>query len=144
MALQGEALLSDTLSRHLATLTTNPATVFAWEGMAFDATDGANRPYLQVSHVPNTTRSETFGPSKDLPGFLIVTVVGSVFKSQGDLTIFDLRNIAAQVIAHFPTTLTLHTTDFRIGFIQPASMSAAFLDGNDVRVPVNIPYLATS
>ena len=143
MALQGEALLSDALSRHLATLTTDPTTAIAWDGMPFDPNEDGNRPYLEVKHLPNTTQSNTLDETKDLPGILAVTVVGSVWKRSGDLTPFDLRNIAAQVVAHFPTTLKLFTTEHRIEFRQPGSLQSDFPDGNDWRVPINIPYLAT-
>lgn len=144
MALQGEALLSDALSRHLATLTTDPTTAVAWDGMPFDPNDGSNRPYLEVKHLPNTTRSNTFGESKDLQGILAITVVGNVWKRSGDLTPFDLRNIATQVVAHFPTTLVLRTAEHRIECPQPGSLQSDFPDGSDWRVPINIFYRATT
>lgn len=144
MALQGEALLSDALSRHLATLVTDPTTVIAWDGMPFDPNEEGNRPYLQVKHLPNTTQSNVLGDEKDYQGILAITVVGSAWKGAGDLTPFDLRNIAAQVVAHFPKTLHLHTAEHLIRFIQPGSIQSDFADGSDWRVPINIPYLANN
>lgn len=134
MAFTGEALLEQTLFDHLATLTTTPATGVAWPGVDYD---GASKPYLEVTHLPNTARKETLGPSKDLPGFLIVTAVFD----EGEGTLIT-RNVCAQIIAHFPTTLTLFTDDYRIRFTQPASAGRAIVDGGEVRIPVSIPYLA--
>ncbi|MBV6657195.1 MAG: hypothetical protein KI785_05435 [Devosiaceae bacterium] len=136
MAFTGEALLEQALFDHLATLTTTPATAFAWPSVDFD---GTARPYLQVNHLPNTARQNTFSPSKDLPGFLIVTAVFAA--GEGTLT---TRNVCTQIIDHFPTTLRLFTAEHRIQITDPPTAGRALVDGPEVRIPVSIPYLATT
>lgn len=144
MALTGNALIADALFRHLATLTTSPATVVAWPGNSFDGTDASNRPYLQPQFVPNTTRENTFDTIKDFQGFLSVTVIGDKVYTSGGVHLMTLQNMASQVVAHFPTTLKLYTTEHVISFRQPGSVSQALPDGSDWRVPVSIPYYATT
>lgn len=132
MALSGEALLQDRLFRHLATLVTVPATTFAWPNIAHNG----SVPRLEVQHVPNTARSSLLNNSKDLQGFVIVSVI----TDQGVGTT-DAHDIATQVVDHFKG-LTLHTDDYRIRFIQPGSISQSLPDGAELRTPVSIPYLA--
>lgn len=132
MALSGEAALQNKLLEHLATLTTDPVTTFAWPNVAHN---GAI-PRLEVQHLPNTSRAATLGGAKDLPGFLVVTVV-----TQEGAGVINASDLAQQVIAHFEG-VTLHTDDYRIRFIQPGSVSQSLPDGGELRTPVSIPYIA--
>jgi hypothetical protein len=133
MALTGEALLEDALFRHLSTLVTDPATTFAWPNINHDG----SVPRLEVDHAPNTTQSATLEGAKNLQGFIIVTVV-----TETHIGTAYGRDIATQVIDHFPGNLKLHTTDYVIRFNQPPSISQKIIDGNEVRFPVAIPYNA--
>lgn len=133
MALTGEALLEDTLFRHLATLVTVPTTAFSWPNIENDGLT----PRLEVQHLPNTSRGNLLDDSKDLVGFLTVTVVHN--RGIGSTPLTD---IATQIINHFPQTLTLFTTDYRIRFTQPASYSQIIPDGAETRLTVSIPYIA--
>lgn len=134
MALTGDALLEDALFRHLATLTITPATVFAWPGRP----EVGTKPRVEVAHAPNTAQASDLQDGKDNPGFLVLTVV----YEEGFGTIKP-REIASQIADHFEG-LTLHTTEHRIRFIQPATTGQAFPDGSEIRLPVTVPYLATS
>lgn len=133
MALSGDALLADALFRHLSTLTTNPATSIAWPGLS----DGGDAPRLEVQFVPNTKQAADLEISVDSPGFLVVTVV--VAEGKG---IIEATNIASQVADHFGDTI--HTTEHRIRFVNPPSTSQPLPDGSEIRVPVSIPFIATS
>lgn len=132
MALSGEALIEDGLFRHIATLTTTPATTLAWPNKKH----GNGKPRIEVSHAPNTTRGATLKGGKEYTGFLIATVV--IKEGQGTTKGSD---IASQVISHFVDTI--HTTEQRIRFVQPASVAQPIMDGSDVRFPISIPYIAT-
>jgi hypothetical protein len=90
-----------------------------------------------VDHAPNTTQSGTLEGAKNLQGFLAVTVVTK--KGQGTLI---GKDIATQVVNHFPGNLKLHTTDYVVRFNQPPSISQKIIDGAEVRFPVAIPYNA--
>lgn len=133
MALTGDALLADALFRHLNTLTTVPATSIAWPGVS----DNGQTPRLEVQFVPNTKQASTIDAGEDSPGFLVVTVV----TSEGRGTI-EALNIASQVSSHFGETI--HTSEHRVRFVQPPSTAQPIPDGAEIRVPVSIPYLATS
>lgn len=134
MALTGDALLENKLFEHLATLAITPATVFAWPGLG----DEGTKPRVEVAHAPNTAQASTLAHGKDNPGFLVLTVV----YEEGFGTIKP-REIASQIVAHFED-LTLHTDEHRIRFIQPATTGQPIPDGSEIRLPVTVPYLATS
>lgn len=133
MALTGEALLEDALFRHLSTLVTDPATTFAWPNLSHNG----DVPRLEVDHAPNTTQSGTLEGAKNLQGFLAVTVV----TAEGQGTLIG-KDIATQVVNHFPGNLKIHTDDYVVRFNQPPSISQKIIDGAEVRFPVAIPYNA--
>lgn len=133
MALTGDALIADALMRHLSTLTTDPVTTIAWHGIPHPGTT----PRIEAEFVPNTKTAPTVDGGPDSPGFLVATVV--IAEGQG---VIVGTNIAAQIAGHFGASL--HTTEHRIRFVNPASVSQPFVDGAEVRIPVSIPYLASA
>lgn len=133
MATGTEAKIAAALFDRLLTLTTSPVTSIAWPNVDFNGSP----PYLEVSHLPNRSEGPLLDTTKDLRGFLQVTVVYAV-----GVGIIDPMEIASQVIAHFPVTLRTGSSPL-VTFPQPAFSGPPFQDGNEIRVPVSIPYLAS-
>lgn len=133
MATGDEAKIADTLFAKLAGLTTSPATTVAWANTNFSG----DVPYLEALHLPNKTQGELLGTTKDFRGIFQITVVDAV-----GIGIIKPSELASQVIAHFPVTLRLGTSPL-ITFPEPGYVNPSFVLGNEIRLPVTIPYLAS-
>lgn len=133
MATGQEAVIADLLFARLAALITTPATEVALPNADFSG----SKPYLDVSHLPNRSTGQLLDATKDLQGFLQVTVV-----HENGYGLIDPYEIASQVIAHFPVTLVLGTT-VRVRFVQPGFVGPPIQEGQEFRVPVSIPYRAS-
>ena len=134
MAVTGFALIEDTLFSHLATLTTTPATTFAWPNRSHSG----SVPRIEVQHVANNAFGSTLDHGIDQPGLLVLTAVVETGTGTGVLT-----DLAAQIIAHFDREQFVDA-EWRIRISNAPSPSQPIPDGGETRLPVTVAYIATN
>lgn len=137
MATGKEVQVVDALFSHLSGLTTTPATTIIWHGRR-----AVNPvfPYLEVMHLPNRTFSPTFGAARDLRGLLQVTVVYEA-KGAGP-GILAPGEIASQIVTRFAKNTDIWG-DVKVSIPNWPSVAPAILEGDEIRIPVTIPYLSS-
>lgn len=135
-----EGAIPNMMMAHLGELPGHsPAIPMAFPGMGFEPVAGV--PYIEVSHLPNTTISPFVASSgKRLRGIHQVTVVYPT--GEGVVPAYDL---AGEIVTHFQKGTFIYGdvdgTRQRIQILTAPSVAPHLLDGSWVRVPVSIPFL---
>jgi hypothetical protein len=127
-----EASIQAALFARMASLVVSPAHPVAWPNLSFKAP--ANKRYLRVSHLPNTTDRLYIGSSEphQHQGILQVTVCAPLNSGEE-----AAREIAGLVANHFPADLAL-ANGVRITK-RPNTASALIID-TELQIPVSIAY----
>lgn len=110
----------------------------AWQNVTFKPeTDAPDGKWLRVQHVPNTVERMQIasdGAHRFL-GLLQVTVHWP--KGDGEI---EPREIAGQIVAHFPCDLTLTEDDVSVRITQRPRAGDMLIESAGAMVPVMISY----
>ena len=110
----------------------------SWQNVDFSpATDAPTGKWLRVQHVPNTVERMTFGDLHRYRGLLQVTVHWP--KGRGEI---EPREIAGQIVAHFPANLTLTEGDLPVRIMQRPEARDMLIEDAGAMIPVMVQYEA--
>lgn len=131
-----EAQITDALFARVKTLVVgSPALPIAWPEVAFSPP--ASGKYLRIDDFPNRPAWEGISSGRLDQGLLQIMVVWP--KNQG---LIAPRQIAAQVIAHFPKGLAMFSGSTRVRVSREAWASSDLKDDKSVLIPITIPWTA--
>lgn len=135
MAGTTEVKIAVALRDRLQSLSLNPSLPIAWQNVAFKPP--ADGKYLRVQHIPNmVVRQEitSDGPHRYL-GLYQVSVHWPHDRGE-----FEPREIAAAIVAHFPTDLRLIEGGVEVRITKRPEAGDLLVEKRGVQVPVTIEY----
>lgn len=129
-----EANIQAALFARVAALTLSPAHPVAWPNLSFTAP--ADRRYLRVSHLPNSTDRLFVGSSDPHQHQGILQVVVCAPLNKGEAAVMEIAGLVAD---HFPPDL-LMADGVRVS--KRADIATALIEDTEIQIPVSIRYRA--
>ena len=132
-----ETSIQTALFARVVSLVLSPVHPVAWPNVNFTAP--ANKRYIRVAHLPNTTERLYIGSREphQHQGILQVMVVAPL--NSGEAT---PRAIAAAVADHFPADLRLVQDGVTVKITKRPDIAAALPTDTELQIPVSISYRA--
>src|SRR3546814_4961761 len=132
-----EASIQAALFTRAASLVLNPVHPVAWPNVSF--VPPANKKYLRVSHLPNTTDRLFVGNSDPHQHQGILQIMVCAPLNSGEAA---ARELAGLVANHFPTGLALHSGGVQVKITKRATIASALITTTELQIPVSIEYRA--
>lgn len=130
-----EASIQTALFTRMAQLVLSPVHPVSWPNVSFTAP--ANKRYLRVSHLPNTTDRLFINSSGKHrhQGILQVLVCGAL--NSGEAAV---RETAGLVASHFPVDARFAANGVTLRITKRPNVSSALITDTEIQVPVSISY----
>ena len=132
-----EASIQTALFTRAASLVLSPVHPVAWPNSAF--TPPANKKYLRVSHLPNTTDRLFVGNTDPHRHQGILQIMVCAPLNSGEAA---ARELAGLVASHFPPGLRLHSGGVQVKITKRANIASALITATELQIPVSIEYRA--
>lgn len=130
-----ETSIQTALFTRMAQLVLSPVHAISWPNVNF--VPPANKRYLRVSHLPNTTDRLYQGKngSHRHQGILQVLVCGALNSGEA-----AARETAGIIANHFPPGLALHIGHAKVKVTKRANIASALITDTEIQIPVSISY----
>ena len=129
--------IATALMARTASLVLSPVHPVAWPNVSF--TPPANKKYLRVSHLPNTTDRLFVGNADPHRHQGILQIMVCAPLNSGEAA---ARELAGLVASHFPPGLTLYSGGVRVKITKRSNIASALLTNTEMQIPVSIEYQA--
>lgn len=132
-----ESSIATALMARAASLVLSPVHPVSWPNVNF--TPPANKKYLRVSHLPNTTDRLFVGNADPHQHQGILQIMVCAPLNSGEAA---ARELAGLVANHFPPGLRLHSGSVQVKITKRANIASALVTTTELQIPVSIEYRA--